>query len=563
MYDIVNGRSEYAAEKKRFILKHRLILIAVGIALIALNILVFNIAFTVTQAGILSTDITELNLQKEGISDLSGIERCRNLRQLDLRQNPVSIEQYEFIKGELPECDIVWDIPVDTYRIDCTKSSLDLSGGKITGEGSRALRYMKGLTDLDLREIDLSDTDIAFLRESLPGCNIKWSVCIGGMFYDADSLSITLTDAPADQLDRLAWFEQLESVDANACAAYHKLSELAAGDRSYSLDWHVVLGGASYSPDITELTLANIPAEEIERLTCFSSLKNVNAKACTSYAELYAVSQKMTDCRFSWDIPLTDKIVVPSDKTYINLSDAVIDDFESFKTMLGYLPALTKVKMHNCSLTYDQLDELRSMYPEKGIYWLVKFWRWEVPTNAQVFSCLNKAVTYRRCTEEDLAPLKYCKDLRCVDLGHNGFSSLSFLSGLTKLQVLIVTDCDKLTDISVLAECKELEYIELLSTGVSDISPLGEIDSLVSILAYNSPVTDVTPLLNNKKLRYVTLGKLNCPEEQYNIVDSMPEFNRKDSNGWYGCKQYRAYKEVFKNWQDVKYYNSWTDYSIK
>ena len=54
--------------------------------------------------------------------------------------------------------------------------------------------------------------------------------------------------------------------------------------------------------------------------------------------------------------------------------------------------------------------------------------------------------------------------------------------------------CTPVSDISALAEMRELERLELRATAVADLSPLAGMTRLCSLDLFDTPVTDLSPL---------------------------------------------------------------------
>jgi Leucine-rich repeat (LRR) protein len=57
-----------------------------------------------------------------------------------------------------------------------------------------------------------------------------------------------------------------------------------------------------------------------------------------------------------------------------------------------------------------------------------------------------------------------------------------------------------ISDISALAEMKELERLELRATAVADLSPLTEMTRLYHLDLFDTPVTDLSPLAETTSL---------------------------------------------------------------
>jgi Leucine-rich repeat (LRR) protein len=71
--------------------------------------------------------------------------------------------------------------------------------------------------------------------------------------------------------------------------------------------------------------------------------------------------------------------------------------------------------------------------------------------------------------------LKYLKNLKYLDVGHNAIDDLSFLYDLPELRILIVADnyvTDYITDLTPIASLKHLQYLEVFTNNITDLSPL-------------------------------------------------------------------------------------------
>ena len=76
-----------------------------------------------------------------------------------------------------------------------------------------------------------------------------------------------------------------------------------------------------------------------------------------------------------------------------------------------------------------------------------------------------------------------------LDLGHNEFTKCEFCRSMPKLRFFIAAGCP-LDDLSPLAECKELFYLELMFCPVTDLSPLLECKELRHLNVCACPVQD-------------------------------------------------------------------------
>ena len=71
--------------------------------------------------------------------------------------------------------------------------------------------------------------------------------------------------------------------------------------------------------------------------------------------------------------------------------------------------------------------------------------------------------------------------------------NLEPLRGLPALNYFVGNDNPDLSDLSLLADCPNLEHLSVVETAVSDISPLAGHPCLKQIVLSNTKVTDVSP----------------------------------------------------------------------
>lgn len=190
----------------------------------------------------------------------------------------------------------------------------------------------------------------------------------------------------------------------------------------------------------------------------------------------------------------------------MDLTGLAVPSLSWLRAVLEYIPGLQYVDLSYCSLSNEELAQLRDDLAPKGIkvVWtlLLKF-GYEVRTDAWVFSTRHSS-TDPRLEDEDVDCLRYATELRALDLGHNWIFHADFLAPMTELRVLILSD-NKMEDLSMLAG-KPLEYLEIFNTHVSDISFLRGCDTLLDINLCHTWVGDLSPLYHLKNLKRIWMG---------------------------------------------------------
>lgn|GEM_PF-1128700 len=162
-----------------------------------------------------------------------------------------------------------------------------------------------------------------------------------------------------------------------------------------------------------------------------------------------------------------------------------------------------------------------------------------------------------RYTAEDVADILtyYCPDLLALDLGHNNVHDVEFLRAWPKLRRLIIVDSkEPLTDISALADLKDLEYVELFMQGITDISPLADHVYLKDLNLAHNDITDLTPLYSCTSLErlWIAYNPHLTDEELAAFKEAMPnvkvesEEYQSTGMGWRVHPHYDILVESFK-----------------
>ena len=179
------------------------------------------------------------------------------------------------------------------------------------------------------------------------------------------------------------------------------------------------------------------------------------------------------------------------DAPAIDFGETSVTDIDALIALIEQMPNLAQVDMYASQLSTADMDRLFDGYPQIFFGWTLNMKGHVVRTDATSFSTLHG-----RCPNhytEDFYPLRYCRDLVALDLGHNYIDDISFLRNFPGMKVLILA-CNNISDISVLAELTELEYLELFSNKIKDFTPLLGLKNLKDLNISNNPVSDITPL---------------------------------------------------------------------
>ena len=395
-----------------------------------------------------------LDLSNTGLTDITEILTRKDLDKLDLKGDPISIEQYEQLRSALPDCEILWSVPVGEQRVENDAASAVLSGSP--EELEQALAYLPAL--VDVKFTNTKAENVAALIDfaaRYPALKVRWDVKIGDESYSADTISLQL-----------------------------KSGSVTAAD--------------------LERAMAGLPA-----------LKEVILPddVVFSVDEQLALQQKFPEIRFVWRVLLTNEFGVSSDETQIDKRGFQITDADAFANALQLLPDLTYADLCGCGLSNEQMVALRERYTAVKFVWLIRVSGWELRTDIKGFSTgqrksfpdgagkyVGKKHSYKSFRSKDFENLKYCTDLIALDVGHcTKIGDVDFISRLPKLKYLIISLCD-LTDISPLANQTELEFLEIKYNYITDLSPIANCTKLRYLNCANNEISDFSVIGNMPKL---------------------------------------------------------------
>lgn len=180
---------------------------------------------------------------------------------------------------------------------------------------------------------------------------------------------------------------------------------------------------------------------------------------------------------------------------------------QEIKDVLSILTKCTYFKLDNCGLSNETMARIRDAYPGKSIVWRVYQ---KTPNTTR--SWLTDTEVLRAVYHVDSASddaFKYLTKVKYTDLGHNtNMKDISFLSYMPNLEIAILSG-SPITDLSPLKNLKKLEFLELAWCGhLTDISPLAGCTNLKYLNLGHTKVRNFDSLKNLPlaQLSYVASG---------------------------------------------------------
>ena len=405
------------------------------------------------------------------------------LRQLDARSTGMTVEQYEWLTQQMPQCSILWDVPVQDrfYPLETTELTVDM----LTDADIHALQYLTELSVLNTGDWQ-DHTRILAVQDRYPDCAVHYRVALAEELWDCDAVSLVAEDADAEELtQKLSLFTDLESVLLTG-----KVPELAAVNALQKAFpdvlflWKMNAFGRTLETDITYLDLSDARLKdtgELETLLpCLPKLETVRLDNCgLEEAECIALAKQFPDVHFIFDVTIGEH-TLRTDAVEIDISDTPMENTEEIESLLPCFQELQKVIMCRCGIPSEEMDALNKRYEDVRFVWSVKLAGREFRTDDVHFTPNRWGL---KCTDENVYDLRYCTDMVCVDVGH----------------AIWLTNCDWVKFMP------DLKYLILAETGISDLTPLTDHKNLIYLELFLSKVTDYSPLITCKALEDLNL----------------------------------------------------------
>ena len=375
--------------------------------------------------------------------------------------------------------------------------------------------------------VDLSGSacipEILAWAQEHPAVSVRYTVPLGEDAVPSDAQSAVVSAVP----------------DPNALALLPALTSLTVTEPMTADDAAAVLAVRDdldlvYSVRVGELEIA-CDAEEIDASPLSPDDAEVLAKAISVLPKLTKISLG-ADSQWTLDQAdalqrARDGLLVDYPVTAFGTTFSLADEVVSFsqiplsgkvdqvRALLPYLRNVKRLDMENCEIDNETMAQLRSDFPNPKIVWRVQVGSYSCRTDSIM---IRFSVNFdpRRLHDSDVGALRYCNEVRYLDLGHNLLTKMDFLRYMPDIEVLIIA-VGPITSIEGVQTCKKLEYCEFLSGGVKDLTPLASCTELRHLnLSYNL-ITDITPLYGLTKLERLWISRNDIPKEQIDEIRAL------------------------------------------
>lgn len=395
--------------------------------------------------------------------------------------------------------------------------------GVYTAEGLADLEKYESLKTLDASGSTCYEELNAYMTAH-PDVDVIYTV-------DADGVIISNKDTDVDfaghdtapLMEYAKYLPAINKIELGETAlTAAELAELSETVNGAELEYSFKAFGKSFDKSETGLDLSALKASEldeaIDTLAKLPELKSVKVNstlAFEDYAKLFAANPN-ADYDYSFEL---FGEAVDTHTAELRYKKVHIGD-EGIKQMYDYLPCmpnLTYLSFDRCDTTDEVVAQLREDFPDVKIAWRIFFGPFSVMTDVEKIWAIGAL------NDETIQPIKYCTDIKYLDVGHNEISKIDFIENMPNLEVGIfsITYVD---DLSPIVYCQKLEYLEFCSSYVTDLSPILQVPSIEHIhMGANDVLTDISPIYDMPNLKRLYMSaSYRIPQEQ---VDKFRELH--------------------------------------
>ena len=455
-----------------------------------------------------------------------------DLETLDLTGEDISFAYYEELQAKLPDCAIIWNVPFQNGKLPSNTASVTLTSLE-EADIPILLTYLPALKTVEAGECE-NYAALELLKAQLPEVQVHYDVSLGAMdaapdvtelvletgFYDYDTLMENLLYLPHVQTLRLKTPDiSLEQVDALR-AAYPEID----------ISCTVELLGQEYDNTVTELDLSAMTSADLadfaDKLAMLPNLSRVNLNGTSLSKE--EVAQLMTGCPgivFAYSFDFYGTTVSTADEEVVIKNVNIGDENEAdVRATLDILTNCKRFVLDNCKLSNEVMAKIREDYRDRTkVVWRVSYGKGHTLTDAVVIRAVYDLV------DDNCHNLIYCEDAKYMDIGHNEWlDACEFVSGMKSLEYVIISGAP-IKSLEPFRNCKNLKLLEAaFCEYITDVSPLADCGNLQMLNISNTHVMDLSPLddlpLTHLTVRTNPSGKCRLSqEEQDRIIAQHPD----------------------------------------
>lgn len=465
--------------------------------------------------GYIAYDMTHFTVEGESYAKYA--------KELDLREKEISPQHYLTVQSQLPNCQILWNVPFQNTHYSSDGQQLQINS--LAAEDIEVLaRYFPSLQ----RIVADNCSDYAQLEElanRLPGVEVVYKVDLGGTKGSYPPATSEILMNPGDYsfdalMANLQYLPQLKTIQfKNAAFNAEEMEQLQETYPNITMTFTAEILGQEYDVHTTSLDLSALTPDQVEevagKLGVLTSLETVELMNASGVSRLQLKDvKKLVDAapnvKFHYVFDFYG-ITVDSADEEVTIKNIKVED-ESFEQNLRMaLDVMSGCKRFVLDgkgqydkmwkkISSEALAQIREDYRDK-----LKFvWRVYFGDNGSSLTDAQVLRAVYGLTDDNSKDMIYCENVRYIDLGHNEFLDYAdFLSGMKDLEVAILSGAP-LKSLDPIAACKNLKFLEIANCMyLPDINALKECTQLEMLNISFTTFTDMS-VLNDLNLTHLT-----------------------------------------------------------
>nr|MBQ8245098.1 hypothetical protein [Oscillospiraceae bacterium] len=428
------------------------------------------------------------------------------------------------------------------------------------------LDHYPNLKSVDLTGSTCYETILDYCTRH-PEVDVTYAVSLGQAAISNKQTTATLAKGSFDYaalLENLKYLPALTAIELpDVSLTGEQITALREAYPEVALGYTVELLGKSCDVSVTELDLSQMVSSQVDeaigKLGLLTNLQTVRLSGGLSLEDVAKLQDANPHTQFQYSFSLFGKTVSTTDMEIIYKNQNIGNDGEAdIRRALPVLDACQRFVLDNCKLDYEVLAGIREDFRDgPKVVWRVYFGkdgRYNTLTDDDVIRCVENV------TDDTCGPMKYLEDVKHMDLGHNDtLTDLSFMAYMTKLETAIVSGC-AVSDISGFENLKNLIWLEMAYCAkLKDITPLAGCENLKYLNLSFTGVSNYMALDGLPLERFVCLSPKASTKEQNTFIEIHPKdtcitvfYGQKNpySYGWryddYGNTMFWYYKDVIR-----------------
>lgn len=353
---------------------------------------------------------------------------------------------------------------------------------------------------VDLRGSTCYDAILAY-AESHPDVTVRYNITFGNNRYAPTEAEIVLNAQDVDfdlLLNNLKYLSNLEHVQLTQLTyTNEQLDKLANTYPNVSFTYTVALGGERYDQTVQELDLHHLTPDEIdetiEAISMLPQLRQVNLVSQSEEDKLTAadIAKLMDACPnvlFNYEFNLFGKRLSTLTEE-VTFRDIEIgnEGIAEIRKVMPLLKNCRSFRLDDCGIDNEVAAQLCADFPEQNIAWRVFAGKYTLMTDEEMIRMPNSL------SDDHSEVLKYCTKVKYMDLQGTKITNIAFAEHMPLLECVVLSS-SKVSDISPLANCQNLTWLEIYNTPVRDLQCLSNLRNLKYLNIACTLVSDLSPL---------------------------------------------------------------------